>query len=78
MENIPEGTQYDSQAPWNQDDDSVIIEVTISQTLSKTVKVLVRRDYDTWDILGAVKSQITLPSDNAKDWIEDDFEIIEE
>lgn len=78
MENIPEGTQYDSQAPWNQDDDSINIEVTISQTLSKTVKILVRSDYNTQDVTEAVKSQITLPSDNAEDWIEDDFEIVVE
>lgn len=43
----PMGAKYDSRAPWNEGDENpeVEIEVTVSVTLSKTVKVLVNDYY---------------------------------
>lgn len=42
LSNVPVGTEYDPNAPWNQEDNSEKeIEVTVSVTLSKTIKVKV-------------------------------------
>ena len=49
MCNIPVGTEYDPNAPWNQKDLPLKeIEVTVSVTLSKTVKIKVS-DYEITD-----------------------------
>ena len=77
----PPGAEYDSNAPYNQVElPEKEIEVTISVTLSKTMKVMVddyrieRNDYGNFinydfsdcDIHQAVKDQLVLPQDLAK------------
>ena len=76
--NYPIGTEYDPSAPWNQKEQpEKEIEVTVSVTLSKTMKVKVN-DYIVWsvdeegfpdidysmcDLKSAVKEQKYLPQD---------------
>lgn len=76
--NCPIGSDYDPRAPWNQEDQpNHEIEVTVSITLSKTVKVIVN-DYTLWgkdengnpdvdysmcNLKSAVESQIYLPQE---------------
>lgn len=82
--NVPMGANDSPLAPWNEEDrntskESKEIEVTISMTLSKTVKIKVK-DYETYtdaneegsylvydyrscDLEKAVKDQVTLPTD---------------
>lgn len=76
--NYPAGTEFDPNAPWNQEDlPEKEIEVTISMTLSKTVKIKVKDysiisdmdedgpyediDYSCCNLKEAVKDQIALP-----------------
>lgn len=80
-----------AEAPWNQEENpEEEIEVCVSLTLSKIVKVKVRdydilnvvddgiafteRDYSTCDIKSAVMEQIDLPGDAT--WDVDDFEVV--
>lgn len=77
----PLGTENDPKAPWNETSEEQEIEVTVSVTLSKTVKVRVN-DYTTEEdyndsgkylsynfsscnLHKAVEDQITLPQDLA-------------
>lgn len=49
MDNYPLGANFDSNAPWNQDENpEVEVEVTVNLALHKTVKVKVK-DYDIAD-----------------------------
>jgi hypothetical protein len=88
--NYPMGADT-PEAPWNQvDPEPRTIEVTVSMTVSKTVKIDVDDyavekceedgneyyDYSDCDLKGAVKEQITLPE--LKDWVVDDFEVVSE
>lgn len=84
----PAGAEFDPKAPYNE---KIIpdkeIEVTISVTLSKTVKITVNDyiideegycDFSECDLHKAVKEQIKLPQQLCEDWIVDEFEIIKE
>lgn len=76
----PPGAEYDSRAPWNREEPSEEeVEVLVSVTLSKTVKVKVTdyevitgkdedgdyivTDFSNCDLKTAVEEQITLPQD---------------
>lgn len=87
----PMGAKYDSNAPYNQKDKKPLeMEVTISQTLSKTVKVLVYDYYEDeegytecseCDLEKAVQDcGITTPYDLVKDsgWNLDEYEVVED
>ena len=80
MDNFPLGAKYDSRAPWYEEDNPVEeIEVIVSLTLSKTVKVKVTdyvieegededgpycyKDFSETNLLGAVEEQVILPQD---------------
>lgn len=80
MSNTPILMQSEEQAaPWNQTEQTLReVDVTISETLSKTVTVEVPDIYDKFDLRDAVRDQILCPSDRCKDWDLDDFEVIEE
>ena len=84
----PIGAEFDPKAPYNEE---IIpdkeIEVTISVTLSKTVKITVNDyiideegcpDFSECDLHKAVKEQIKLPQQLCEDWEVDEFEIIKE
>lgn len=86
--NCPIGSDYDPNAPWNQEDQpNHEIEVTVSVTLSKTVKVNVNDyivlgkdedghldiDYYTCDLKSAVEKQIYLPQE-AGNFIQEGFD----
>ena len=69
-------------APWNQPEPQEL-EVTVSITLSKTVKIKVdtefSEDYADYDLESEVRSQVTLPNskgENFTDWNEDEFNVI--
>ena len=79
--NCPIGSDYDPKAPWNQEKQPEHeIEVMISVTLSRTVKINVNDytvlgkdedgnldiDYSTCDLESAVKDQIYLPQEAGK------------
>ena len=74
--NIPTLTQSEEErAPWN--DDEVPVEVTISQTLSRTAIVYISKK-DEISLEDAVLEQIILPNDalsycNEDGWTIDDF-----
>ena len=62
--NAPMGADLDPNAPWNQEDpNDKEIEVTISLTISKTVKIIVPdiEDLDNSILKTAVEDQIVLP-----------------
>lgn len=82
----PPGAEFDPNAPWNQVDlPDKEIEVTVSMTLSKTVKITVNDyevdegmdedgyycsyDYSNCDLNGAVEEQVVLPQ-NLAEYIE--------
>ena len=89
ISNYPPMSQSDwDRAPWNE---KIVpdkeIEVTVSVTLSRTVKITVNDytideegycDFSECDLHKAVKEQIKLPQQLCKDWTVDEFEIIEE
>lgn len=52
------------------------VEVTVSVTLSKVLKVNVEDVYDNIDLKNAVEEQYILPQDECPDWDLDDFEVI--
>lgn len=79
--NYPMGAEYDPRAPWNQEEHpDQEIEVTISVTLSKTVKISVNDyivtekdedgnpaiDYSMCNLKSAVDEQIYLPQEAGK------------
>lgn len=69
----------EGRAPWNQE--TKLIEVTVSQTLSSLVTIQVPKNFDIYDeniIKDAVRKQIYLPSEAISEhsfdsWEEDDF-----
>lgn len=74
MSNYPSGAQYDSNAPYNQEERE--IEVTAFVTLSRPLTVKVSgEDYDLEDI---VRELIHLPQDSFPEWEVDCFNVIEE
>ena len=82
----PAGAEFDPRAPWNEVEQSPKdIEVTISVTVSKTMKVPVRdyiideegeADFSNCDLKKAVEENIKLP--NTEGWILDDFTVLME
>ena len=76
------------RAPWNEVElPPKDVEVTVSVTLSKTVKITVDDyqideegycDFSECDLHKAVKEQIKLPQQLCEDWEIDEFEIIKE
>ena len=82
----PAGAEFDPRAPWNEvEQPPKDIEVTISVTVSKTMKVPVRDytideegniDFSECDLKKAVEENIRLPNING--WDLDDFEVIAE
>ena len=77
--NVPPGAEEDPTAPYNEK--VKVVEVTISQTLSTTVTVLLSEDDDENDskvLERAVNGQILLPSEcvereSCDEWCVDDF-----
>lgn len=77
--NVPPGAAEDPTAPYNEK--FKVVEVTISQTLSALVRVLLSEDADENDpvvLEQAVKGQILLPSECVEhesydEWCVDDF-----
>lgn len=78
LSNYPPGVENDPRAPWNQvDPEPRTIEVTVSITLSKTMKIEVDDysteyceedgntyyDYSECNLIDAVKEQVTLPDE---------------
>ena len=84
----PAGAEFDPRAPWNEVElPPKDVEVTVSVTLSKTVKITVNDytideegycDFSECDLHKAVKEQIKLPQQLCEDWEIDEFEIIKE
>ena len=72
----PAGAEYDPNAPWNQEDiPEREVEVTVSVTLSKTLKIKVSDytvdsegnvDYSDCNLREAVENQIILPQEAYK------------
>lgn len=90
MSNYPIGADT-SDAPWNQREHyEEEIEVLVSVTLSKTVKISVydykveedeegrflRKDFSDCNLKQAVEEQIHLPQEQFKDWNVDDYEVL--
>lgn len=80
MDNIPILTQSEKErAPWNEE--TKLIEVTVSQMLSSLVTVEVPKNFDIYDensLKDVVREQIYLPSEvineHSQDcWYVDDF-----
>ena len=86
--NYPPMSQSDwDRAPWNEvEQPPKDIEVTISLTISKTIKVSVEDyifdeegniDFSECDLKEAVKEQCNLSTINVDEWNIDDFEVCE-
>ena len=84
--NYPPMSQSDwDRAPWNEVElPPKDVEVTVSITLSRTMKVPVTDyiiddegvDFSNCDLKGAVEEQIKLPQNICKNWNVDDFEVL--
>ena len=82
----PAGAEFDPRAPWNEVElPPKEVEVTVSVTISKTMKVPVgdyiideegEADFSNCDLKKAVEENIKLP--NTEGWILDDFEVVME
>ena len=82
----PAGAEFDPRAPWNEAElPSKDIEVTISVTISKTIKVPVRDytfdeegniDFSECDLKKAVEENVRLPNING--WNLDDLAVVAE
>ena len=82
----PAGAEFDPRAPWNEVElPPKEVEVTVSVTISKTMKVPVgdyiideegEADFSNCDLKKAVEENIKLP--NTKGWDLDNFEVIME
>ena len=82
----PAGAEFDPRAPWNEVElPPKDVEVTVSVTISKTMKVPVEdyiideegeADFSNCDLKKAVEENIKLP--NTEGWILDDFEVVME
>ena len=77
-------SEYDN-APFNQPSEQIEeVEVTISITLSKSVKIKMdvrkkeRGYYSNYDLQETAKEQLDLSDINIKEWNIDNFEIVEE
>ena len=84
IDNYPPGAANNPNAPYNKrDPEPIEIEVTISMTLSKTVKIYVDDytqdgsdiDFSECNLSQAVDDQITLPNEEVEGWNVDDFEV---
>lgn len=83
-DNYPLGAANDPNAPFNRvDPEPIEVEVTVSITLSKTVKIYVDDytqdgsdiDFSECNLSKAVEEQITLPNEKVEGWNVDDFEV---
>ena len=82
----PAGAEFDPRAPWNEVElPPKEVEVTVSITISKTMKVPVEdyiideegeADFSNCDLKKAVEENIKLP--NTEGWILDDFTVLME
>ena len=82
----PAGAEFDPRAPWNEVElPSKEVEITVSVTISKTMKVPVgdyiideegEADFSNCDLKKAVEENIKLP--NTEEWILDDFTVLME
>ena len=82
----PAGAEFDPRAPWNEVElPPKEVEVTVSVTISKTMKVPVgdyiideegEADFSNCDLKKAVEENIKLP--NTEGWILDDFTVLME
>ena len=82
----PAGAEFDPRAPWNEVElPPKDVEVTVSVTISKTMKVPVgdyiideegEADFSNCDLKKAVEENIKLP--NTEGWILDDFTVLME
>ena len=81
MSDYPLGAKYDKNAPYNQPiPRKEEVEVCVSVTYHKTLKVTVKEDYDNVDLNNAAQEKVwddlKRLSDNG--WYEDEFEVVEE
>lgn len=77
----PLGAKYDKNAPYNQEPPKEIeVEVCISVTMHKTVKLIVPEDYDdvVLRVAAVEKTWEELSNMNSNGWNEDEFEVIKE
>jgi len=74
----PLGADQDPRAPWKEKD--VFVDVTVSITYHKTIRVKLNEHYDTPDRYNAAQDEVyddvKALSDNG--WYEDEFEVVEE
>nr|DAL05083.1 MAG TPA: hypothetical protein [Crassvirales sp.] len=74
----PLGADQDPRAPWKEKD--VFVDVTVSITYHKTIRVKLNEHYDTPDLYNAAQDEVyddvKALSDNG--WYEDEFEVVEE
>ena len=74
------GAEYSPECPWNQPNGTEIIDVCVSITFHKNIKIEIPRDRDKADInetaYDAIEKEINFL--DRCGWFEDDFEAIEE
>lgn len=77
----PLGAKYDRRAPYNQPlPREEEVEVCVSVTYHKTLKVTVKEDYDSVDLNNAAQEKVWNDLKRMADngWYEDEFEVVEE
>lgn len=74
----PLGADQDLRAPWKEKD--VFVDVTVSITYHKTVRVKLNEHYDTPDLYNAARDRVwdDVEALSANGWHEDEFEAVEE
>lgn len=78
MDNLPAGAANDPRAPYNEEFNQEV-EVLASLTVSRSLKVSMPKGYTQEDLVRETRKQLSLP-ELAKhmQWVEDEFEVIEE
>lgn len=74
----PLGADQDPRAPWKEKD--VFVDVTVSITYHKTIRVKLNEHYDTPDLYNAARDRVwdDVEALSANGWHEDEFEAVEE
>lgn len=81
MSDYPLGAKYDRRAPYNQPlPREEEVEVCVSVTYHKTVRVRLNEHYDTPDLYDAAQNEVWNDLKRMTDngWYEDEFEVVEE
>ena len=67
----PAGAEFENNCPWNEKSkEKIEVDVTVSVTYSKTLKVVIEEGYELPDLIEAVQEMKVLPNDILKERVD--------